>query len=499
MLFIACFRWFLPALFLLGAILFPSVGWAVQVPLTLFPIENYDQNVDTWLSPKDSHYDVALLSAAYQQQRFAEFFRHYFSTKSDGLSPWSRFYIEQVFQEQGGVQSLQKELLEQLSNKNKSPQLIGYGENFRPHTEQWIENITRNMDLPALGNLKFQPANRGILVNNIALRALPTRDPHFYWFGLAGQGYPFDNLQVSALWTGTPVYILGETKDHNWLLIAAPGVIGWVEAAVVARANDNFVRVWERLARNQLIAITHIEVPIVDARNQAFQFAAYVGAVFPVFGVAGKDFKILIPTRDSWGQARIHYALVSKEHAVRMPLLATPRNFAKLLKAVQNRPYGWGGIYFYNDCSAELKNLYTPFGIWLNRHSSDQMKTGRLVDLASASREERINYLIQHGHPLMTVVYIGGHVFLYVGNYPNPQDPQRAIMAMTYQTIWGLKPLNQEGRAVIGKAAFIPLLATFPEDPSLMSQASKSIFQVNFIDEWPDKAQRTIPVFEKAS
>ena len=25
-------------------------------------------------------------------------------------------------------------------------------------------------------------------------------------------------------------------------------------------------------------------------------------------------------------------------------------------------PYGWGGMYFYNNCSAELKSLFTPFG-----------------------------------------------------------------------------------------------------------------------------------------
>ncbi len=42
---------------------------------------------------------------------------------------------------------------------------------------------------------------------------------------------------------------------------------------------------------------------------------------------------------------------------------------------------------------------------------------------------------MKQGHPLMTIVHIHGHVFLYLGNYPDPKSKQGSLIARTYQNI----------------------------------------------------------------
>ncbi len=94
-------------------------------------------------------------------------------------------------------------------------------------------------------------------------------------------------------------------------------------------------------------------------------------------------------------------------------------------------------MYFYNDCSAELKSLFTPFGVWLPRHSSAQVYAGKMLDMSKDNEEQRLTYLIEKAHQLITLVYIGGHIVLFIGNYPNPNGPYHTTMAMTYQ-IFGI-------------------------------------------------------------
>jgi hypothetical protein len=154
--------------------------------------------------------------------------------------------------------------------------------------------------------------------------------------------------------------------------------------------------------------------------------------------------------------AQITYAELSDTDAATMPLDSTPHNFANVIKELLGRPYGWGNIYFYNDCATELKNLYVPFGIWLPTFSKDQVKAGKiLVDLSSEKdAQKRLNYLMENGRRFITLIYIGGHVMMYIGKFPNPYSDVHEQIAMTYQNIWGLGPADNSYRSVIGKAVF---------------------------------------------
>ncbi len=457
-----------------------TTSYANDGLISLFPLKNYEQTISTWIKPSDPNFDKRLLSQDMQEKRLEIFYKHYFGS----LSPWDANYINQILHQSPpeNLKTIEQQILTLFNNAGKSPDQIGYGENFRPHTEDWILNIANNIDVSRLENLSFQANNRGIAIRNLSARALPTKDVHFYSYKLAGQGYPFDNLQISSLWAGTPVYIILETYDHAWMLVVTPDYIGWVNSNGIARVDNGFIKEWSATAKDKLAAITHTPTSIVDNQQQ-FLFTAYTGSVFPA-KIIDKKMYLLVPVNDMNYNAHIKMAMVSDQNAALMPVAITPHHFSDFMNSMINRPYGWGNLYFYNDCSAELKNIFTPFGIWLPRHSSDQTKAGKMVDMSSFPQEKRLSYLMENGQSFLTIIYIGGHVILYIGNYNNPMK-EASLMAMTYQNIWGLSPNPPIRRAVIGESVLFPMLLVYPEDPSLISLANKKYFQVTYLSEIP--------------
>ena len=288
---------------------------------------------------------------------------------------------------------------------------------------------------------------------------------------------------MSALWAGTPVYIIGETRDKAWLLVLTPDYIGWVKSSGIARASITFVNQWEAAAKNKLAAITHTQTSLTDENGQ-FLFSAYVGSVFPAIET-DKGIKLILPIAGKDHYAVITTTSVSHHDATVMPFTVTPHHLADIINTLIGRPYGWGNMYFYNDCSAELKSLFTPFGIWLPRHSSHQPTVGKMVDMTSYTPTQRLSWLKENGHPFLTIIYIGGHVVLYIGNYSSTND--HSLMAMTYQNIWGLSPYPPERRSVIGQSVLFPMLLQYPEDSSLTSLAAKKFFQASYLDQLPDE------------
>ncbi|HEX2548930.1 MAG TPA: SH3 domain-containing protein, partial [Gammaproteobacteria bacterium] len=425
-----------------------------------------------------------LLTAEMQKKHMDLFYDHYFGNSS----PWDAEYVNLILQQPkpNDLKTIEQGIIDHYSNDGKSDSQIGYGENFRPYAKDWIEAITDNIHIAQFDEFSFQTNNRGIAIDNLHGRALPTEDVHFYSHKIAGEGYPFDNLQIAALWAGTPVYILGETRDHAWMIVITPDYIGWVKSSGIARTDNSFVATWMKAAKNKLIAITQTQTSLLD-ENGKFLLLTYVGAVFP----SRSDSTIMVPVVDVDRNAVIKNAVITKENAALMPMNTTLHHFSKIMRTMLARTYGWGSMYFYNDCSAELKSLFTPFGVWLPRHSSQQITIGKMVDMTAATAEDRLSYLMNNGQPFLTVVYLGGHVFLYIGNYVNPHKSD-SLMAMTYQNMWGLSPNPANRRAVIGKSVLFPMLLQYPEDTDLVSQANKKFFQVSYLNQLSNSPQARI-------
>ncbi|MCX4145701.1 NlpC/P60 family N-terminal domain-containing protein [Paraburkholderia madseniana] len=465
--------------------------------VALFPIANYDQNVDHWLEPDSPGYDRPFLNPADQQAHFSALYARYFGTGTTAPSPWNSAYVAmRVYRQQGAdIVALQQRRIDKFDNTGKSGAALGYGENFRPHDKAWIDAIAQNMEVGQFTQEPvYKPERRAIATSNLMVRELPTTDPSFYDHHLAGEGYPFDNLQISAARPGTPLYVLGSSVDGAWRYVQTPDVQGWVRTEGVGLTDDTFVDTWRAATAKSLGAVIVASAPVRDSRG-VFRFDAPAGTLLPLApdhatqpaphanqpaseaADAPAARKLLVPVRDVDGHAVIRTAQLSDAQIAPMPLAATPRHLAMLMKTLIGRPYGWGNSGLYNDCSSELQSIFAAFGVWLPRHSSTQMSAGRMIDLSASTPAQRLDYLAQHGEPLRTLIYIGGHVMLYIGNTTR----NGSAVPVVYQDVWGLRPADNSRRAVIGGSVILPLFEHIPEDATLQSLAATPTFQISIL------------------
>lgn len=450
------------------SMLFLSLSYAVEVPIYDFPLHLYSQNVEDYFPPNDLNYTSSLVKSDYQQSQLNNFLNHYYSTNTTSLSPWGQQMVTSVLPI---VKKIEYQLLEDFDNQNKNEAQKHYGENFKLHDQVWLNKIKRNMNLDSINLSNFTENNRAIAVTNTFARALPEAAPDFFHFSLPGQGFPFDNLQESAIWVGTPLYVLNTSKDKAWSLVLTPDAyFAWVKTTAIAYASPGFITQWQKAANQGLMAVTHTEVSVFNAHGQ-FQFSAYIGSVFPK--VKNKT-ALLIPSKDSRGHAVTRIGFINKNKIALMPLQASRENFIKIIKQLQNRPYGWGGIFFYNDCSQELKSLFTPFGIWLPRNSAQQGMLSPSFDLTAKNQEERLHVLKIKAHPLMTLIYVGKHVMLYLGHVGSTP--------ITYQNVWGFSPAARDKRYVVGQSTILPLLNYYPEIPDIRPQVDNPVFKLIYLD-----------------
>ncbi|VVD83471.1 hydrolase [Pandoraea aquatica] len=471
----------------------PTAGHTTSAPpatrdnISRFPIEHYDQDVDHWIRPDAPGYDQPLLSAQEQTQRFDAFRARYFGTAPRDPSPWNGTWLATSLLNAGGAAQLADSQARRVSRFDNSRSGIRktYGENFQPHTQAWIRAIESNMALAQLdadhASWPYDPRRRGITVDNALVRLLPTNDPAFYDFREAGEGYPFDALQDSALRPGTPVYTLARSQDGAWLLVYSPDLIGWIDARTVASVDARFVATWRDAAQRSLGAIVRHDATLSDTApgttTPIYRTFAPIGTVLPLVQSRDGRQMAMFPIADAQRHAQVHMAALDASSFVRMPWTLTPRHMAQVMKQQIGRPYGWGNTLFYNDCSAETRSLFAPFGVWLPRHSSDQLRAGRRTDLRDADIDTRLRTLAERGRPLMTLIHINGHIMLYLGN----AERDGVSVPMTYQNVWGLSPADNSRRNVIGGSVILPLLKTYPEDPAVRSLAGKPLFEISVI------------------
>ncbi len=456
----------------------------------LFPIQNYDQNLEHWIHTDPTQANQLLLSPALQKEKMQILYQHLYASDDMGLSAWSKHYIQPMLTQSPPNDILGNEYHEIAKFTNTAatlPDAVQYGENFRPYSDGWIKAIQDNMQLQQFAPpLMYHAKQRAIAITNLQARILPTIDPSFYRHARPGEGYPFDNLQISAIWAGTPLYIVGQTKDHAFDLVSTASFIGWVDSTGVAPASPRFIKAWQVAARKHLVAITHETTPMIDQRGN-FRFSAYIGSLYPLSFLSSQGLVVMIPIMNAWHQAKYVRAVLSPKEAVLMPMRPTQQNALLLLNQLLGRPYGWGNLYFNNDCSSELQSFYLPFGIWLPRHSAAQVTQGKMIDLSQKTPEQRLLYLSQNGHPFFTIIYIGKHVFMFVGNGENPQEPGKT-MVLVYQDIWAFSPPDRQTRSIIGGSVLLPLLTHYPEDPSLIPLNAGPYFQVSHLDELPSES-----------
>ena len=225
--------------------------------------------------------------------------------------------------------------------------------------------------------------------------------------------------------------------------------MGWISARNVARVDTNFAKKWET---GRYAVIIKDKIPIYDDEGR-FLFKVPLGSVYPKLGEDAENIKLPVAVADQDGKAFMKSAIVSKAAAASKPLRLTSSNIAKLANELINESYGWGGLYQNRDCSAMIKDLFAPFGLWLPRHSADQAKEGgTFIDLQKLSSQEKKLMILKQGIPYLTLVWRRGHIMLYIGSYQGN--------ILVFHNLWGVRTkdfLGRETRKIVGHAAITTL------------------------------------------
>ena len=145
--------------------------------------------------------------------------------------------------------------------------------------------------------------------------------------------------------------------------------------------------------------------------------------------------------------------LLPSEAAPLKPLRFNSANAARIANEMIGEPYGWGGLYGRRDCSSMTRDFFAVFGIWLPRHSEDQVReAGSFIDLSGLSPDQKEKTIIEKGIPYLSLLWRKGHVMLYIG--------QKDGQALIFHNIWGIRTKDlqgREGRKIIGQAVITTL------------------------------------------
>ena len=321
-----------------------------------------------------------------------------------------------------------------------------FGINLLPKPEGWLDQLAANADMDGYPNL-VRPA---IATANTSMRVLPTAKPAFYDPAKAGEGFPFDMMQNTAVFAGTPLLASHVSRDKAWILCETDTVYGWLPAGDLAFTDQAFMESW-RTAEHLTFIRENTPVTCIYGR---FRFMGKVGMVLPritVLGGNGSAMDALIPVRDEQGMAVLLTATLSAADVAAAPLPPTPRALAALADALMGRPYGWGGLYDERDCSALTQDLLAPLGLSLPRNSSQQASAGLAFPLEGLEPERKSQVVLEQGVPWLTLLYRPGHIMLYIGAH----DGEPVIL----HDMWGVKTLHGdvEGRRVVGRVVITSL------------------------------------------
>jgi len=319
----------------------------------------------------------------------------------------------------------------------------GYGKGGRPHPQDWIRKMALNAHLDDYPQGIF-PA---VTVNRIDFRHLPTREPHFSHPIGPDKGYPFDNLQASSAPAGMPVLVTLVSRDRKWFLTETSHLLGWVSVTDIAAVDPQFMRTWEN---GRYVTIVRDKTPVRDGKTVLYR--APLGAVFPKAGEDAERTWVWMAARDARGKALLRKAAVAKEAAADKPLPFTPRHVARLSRELAGEPYGWGGLGGKRDCSALVRDIFAPFGLWLPRNSSEQAVAGKFTSFRNLSSAEKEALIVREGAPWRTLLWTPGHIMLYIGVHQGKP--------LIFHNFWSIKTRDadgRKGRVIVGRAAVTTL------------------------------------------
>ncbi|WP_025453269.1 SH3 domain-containing C40 family peptidase [Helicobacter pylori] len=324
------------------------------------------------------------------------------------------------------IKSNKKEVFWILKEMNKS---TGYGEDLKPNAKAFNDELIKSMDIERYPSAKI----KAVVVRDSDVRAVPTNKPYY----LSQKGYPFDRYQNSLIFQGTPVLITHFNTDKTYAHIQSSFVYGWIKVSDLAYMHDKDIELLTKI-KNYVMPIRD-KIPLYTDYGD-FYTDARVGELFALIPQSQnasqnpqkKELKAYGFLRDAKGYAALQSVILNEKDFFVFPKAFTSENMAYFIDTMLGQKYGWGGLLGNRDCSAFTRDSFANFGILLPRNSYAQSRyANNYVDLSSMKAKEKEDYIIKNATPFGTLIYLKGHIMLYLGAYNH-----QAIVA---HSIWSVQ------------------------------------------------------------
>ena len=309
--------------------------------------------------------------------------------------------------------------IRELSAKPSSPR---YDVDGKQVPEATLDKLVDDL---ALQSIPAQQAVRyGLVVHRAALRAFPAMLRVFSERG----DTDIDRFQESAMYPGTPVAILHESRDHQWWFVEAPRYRAWVEKKYIAIGSAQQVFGYADKAPWRVVTGATVRTVFTREQPAVSQLQLDMGARVPVLPdwpddkpVNGQGpyvaHVIELPIRQADGSLDFTEALLQKNTDTSdhyLPL--TQANIIRQAFKFLGERYGWGHAYDGRDCSGFVSDVYRSMGIVMPRNTSAQAVSPAAdhttFDKSStqAERERAVQ-----GLEVGDLIYIPGHVMMMIG------------------------------------------------------------------------------------
>ncbi|PUD70834.1 C40 family peptidase [Helicobacter pylori] len=324
------------------------------------------------------------------------------------------------------IKSNKKEVFWILKEMNKS---TGYGEDLKPNAKAFNDELIKSMDIAHYPSAKI----KAVVVRDSDVRAVPTNKPYY----LSQKGYPFDRYQNSLIFQGTPVLVTHFNLDKTYAHIQSSFVYGWIKVSDLAYMRDKDIELLTKL-KNYVMPIKD-KIPLYTDYGD-FYTDARVGELFALIPQSQnasqnpqkKELKAYGFLKDAKGYVALQSVILDEKDFFVFPKAFTSENMAYFIDTMLGQKYGWGGLLGNRDCSAFTRDSFANFGILLPRNSYAQSRyANNYVDLSSMKAKEKEDYIIKNATPFGTLIYLKGHIMLYLGAYNH-----QAIVA---HSIWSVQ------------------------------------------------------------
>lgn len=385
-----------------------------KLPQQKLPIE-YTINDLKIISQNPSHYISNITKITkYKQSTYNKKFNNRF------FKPWSLKNISRS----------KKESTWEFLYKNKTM----YGHNYRIIKKKQFQKWIDNSNFKKYNTVK----QNAITIRNSNLRVFPTSKPMFLDPKIAGEGFPFDYNQNSSIKINNPLFISHFSKDKAWAFVESNFTVGWISVRDIAFVDKKTIHKFKN--NNYFIAIDD-NFPIY--KKGIFKDIVKLGTIFP----RTNSNKYMVISRGETFKGYISTINIQDKNIAKKPLPYTAKNIAKITSKLLGEGYGWGGLFNTRDCSSMTRDFFSIFGIYLERNSSGQVSNGKYISFKKLTNKEKKKLIIKIGKPFLSLIYLKGHVVLYIGHKDN--EP------IVFQNIWGVKTIEKDGkqgRQIVGKA-----------------------------------------------